>query len=365
MLFQRCDKVPLNPGWGRQSTLEAWHAQGLPRHVQDYGEYAYRLVGGKDDWPRGGEGFPVNERMIPQFEEKIIEQRAGTRIVQDWKGNICEIANGFTPEHLRTAIDFCTRRWIRCPVETRSDWPDMRRRYDPEAAGRLPENAEELGRRLAGRDWPLGINFSGPFWQLREWLGFENLCTMFYDDPDFLREMIAFWDGYIARLLGRVFKYFIPDIVQISEDMAYKNFSMISPAMVREFILPTYKRWGEIIRGAGVPVYSVDSDGFIGEPIPIWIEAGINACEPVEVAAGNDIAAYRKTFGRSMAFRGGVDKRAMAKGGLIIECEIARIQPVVRSSGCIPSCDHAIPSDVSWPDFVLYVKLLAHSTGWL
>ncbi len=26
----------------------------------------------------------------------------------------------------------------------------------------------------------LGIN--GPFWQLREWLGFEGLCMLFYDD---------------------------------------------------------------------------------------------------------------------------------------------------------------------------------------
>jgi hypothetical protein len=41
--------------------------------------------------------------------------------VRDWKGNVCEIGKEFTIEYLRNAIDFVTRRWIKCPVETRAD----------------------------------------------------------------------------------------------------------------------------------------------------------------------------------------------------------------------------------------------------
>jgi uroporphyrinogen decarboxylase len=111
-------------------------------------------------------------------------------------------------------------------------------------------------------------------------------------------------------------------------------------------------------------VYDIDSDGFIGELIPLWIEANFQACNPIEVAAGNDIVDFRKRFGRNMAYHGGVDKRAMAKGGRVIEEEIRRIAPVIRDGGFIPSCDHGIPSDVSWPNFVHYVKLLAKETGW-
>ena len=66
-----------------------------------------------------------------------------------------------------------------------------------------------------------------------------------------------------------------------------------------------------------------------------------------------------------MAFRGGVDKRAMAKGGEAIRAELKRIEPVVRGGGYIPSCDHGVPSDVSWPAFVEYSRLLAQMTGWL
>ena len=366
--FGQVDRVPLDPGYGRESTRAAWHAQGLPESIDDgrqIAEYAYRLNGGMLDWPCQGEDFAVNSRMLPEFEEKVIERRERTQIVQDWKGNICEISNEFSTEYLRNAIDFVTRRWVKCPVETRADWENMKWRYDPDDPARYPADAAERGARLKTRTWPIVVNLSGPFWQLREWLGFENLCMLFKDDPAFVKEMIAFWDQFVCRLLTNTFQYTTVDEVHLSEDMAYKSFAMISPAMTREFLLPTYQRWGEIIRSAGVPIYGMDSDGFIGQLIPVWMEAGINMCDPIEVAAGNDIVAFRATFGRKMAYRGGVDKRAMAKGGVVIEEEIERIKPVIADGGYIPSCDHGVPSDVSWDCFVHYVGLLAKATGWL
>ncbi len=366
LLFEKPDRIPLCPGGGRQSTKEAWLKQGLPpEKVDNYAEYAYRQAGGKLPWPSGGPWFPVVERMIPQFEEKTIEEKENSRIVQDWKGNICEIDKKFTVEYLRNAIDFVTRSWIKCPVENRKDWEDMKKRYNADDPARLPADAAELGKKLANRDYFVEIGFSGPFWQLREWVGFEGLCILFYDDPALAEDMIAFWEDHVARLLAGTFKHFKPDSVHISEDMAYKCFSMISPDMARKFLLPTWKRWGEIIRGAGVPIYACDSDGFIGELIPLWIEAGINACDPIEVAAGNDINSFRKQFGKNMAYRGGVDKRAMAKGGKVIEAEIERLRPVIEDGGYIPSCDHGVPPDVSWPDFVHYTRCLAKVTGWL
>ncbi len=364
-LFGNPDKIPLEPGGGRQSTRERWYSEGLPRDVQNISEYAYRQVGGKAEWPEHGPSFHVNERMIPQFEEKVIERREGSLVVQDWKGNICEISDQYGVEYLRNAIDFVTRRWIKCPVESWKDWEEMKRRYDGETVERLPADAAALKATLAERTWPVTFHFSGPFWQLREWLGFEQLCMLFYDDPKLAQDMLDFWTEYVARLLERAFEYVIPDQVHISEDMAYKQFSMVSPDMARKYLLPTWQRWGEIVRAAGVPIYAVDSDGFIGQLIPLWIEAGVNCCDPIEVAAGNDIVAFRKEFGKEMAFRGGVDKRAMAKGGQVLEDEMQRLRPVIESGGFIPSCDHGVPADVSWPNFLQYVKRLAELTGWL
>jgi uroporphyrinogen decarboxylase len=150
-----------------------------------------------------------------------------------------------------------------------------------------------------------------------------------------------------------------------SEDMAYKGAAMISPEMVRRFCLPSWTGWGARVRAAGVPLYDIDSDGFIGELIAPWLEAGVNVCDPVEVAAHNDLAEFRRRFGRRMAYRGGIDKRAMAAGGAAMRAELRRVAPVVRDGGYIPGCDHGVPPDVSWPDFVDYGRELARLTGWL
>ena len=365
--FGAPDRIPLHPGTVRLSTRKAWHEQGLPSDIppEKIIEYAYRQAGGTLPWPEEGKEFPVSERMIPMFEEKILEEKETSRIVQDWKGNICEISNKYPVEYLRNPVDFVTRRWLKCPVEAREDWEQIKERYNPNDPARYPKEPQALAAELEKRTWPVKLQFSGPFWQLREWLGFERLCLLFRDDPEWIREMIGFWSGYISHLLENTFAVFIPDEVHLSEDMAYKMYAMISPAMVREFLLPTWRQWGEIVRAAGAPLYGMDSDGFIGQLLPLWIEAGFTHCDPIEVAAGNDINEMRSRYGKKIAFYGGIDKRAMAEGGAVLEGEIARILPVIRDGGFIPSCDHGVPPDISWPNYVQCTKLLAQVTGWV
>lgn len=377
LLFGRPDKVPFTPGWPRESTLKAWCEQGLPQADSTPSASSGQAGSPRADWqramleeigvehpPASGPSVWIRHAMIPEFEEKVLEEREDSLIVQDWKGNVCEISKKYDVSYLRLAKDFVTRRWIRCPVENRDDWEAMKARYDPDDPNRIPEDIADLGRKLADRSYVARIGVQGPFWQMREWLGFENLCAAFLDDPELIRDMVGFWTDYVSRLLLKVVPHVALDCFHISEDMAYKEKAMISPDMAREFLGPCWRQWGEIVKSSGCPLYDVDSDGFIGELIPVWIECGINVCDPIEVAAGNDINELRRAFGRQMAFCGGVDKRAMAKGGSAIREELARVEPVLRDGGYIPGCDHAVPPDVSWPDYLDYCDLLARMTGW-
>jgi len=372
LLFAHPDRVPFEPGWGRKSTLDAWHRQGLPTDVTDYHAYARQLLGIEPSPRVQAVGMPVDFRMIPQFDEKVIERHPaapgstgpGSLIVQDWKGNICEISDEFDVTYLRNAIDFVTRRWLKCPVATRGDWEQMKTRYAVDAPGRFPADIAQRGRQLKDRTYVSALWFSGPFWQLREWLGFENLCMLLLDDPIWAKEMIAFWQDFVLQTLARTFQHHVPDAVFVNEDMAYKIKPMIGPDMSRQFLLPCWRAWGDLCRQAGVAVYAIDSDGYVGDLLPVWIEAGFVANCPQEVAAGNDLPHYRRTYGTQMAYHGGVDKRAMAAGGKTLAAEIARLRPVIASGGYIPSCDHGIPADVSWPNFLEYCRLLAQATGW-
>ena len=141
---------------------------------------------------------------------------------------------------------------------------------------------------------------------------------------------------------------------------------MISPAMVRRYLQPTYQSWHELLTAYDVAIYDMDSDGWIEELIPVWIESGFNCCNPIEVAAGNDIVAFREQFGRQIAYHGAIDKRAIAAGGQAMRDEVLRVvPPMLIEGGFIPGCDHGVPPDISWPNFVEFTRLLAELSGWL
>lgn len=365
LLFGEPDKVPFSPGGPRESTLAAWHQQGLPEG-KDYYEAVLEILGIEPEPTRPVVSLGVSFQMMPTFEEKVLEHKDGHYIVRDWMGAITEISDQYDYTYIRSAKDFVTRKWHKFPVGSRADWEEMKQRFDPDTPGRHPEDLDARCEALKERDYPADLHFNAPFWQLREWCGMEGLCMFMLEDPDFVREMATFWTEFVSRTLAPVLKGVALDSVGMSEDMAYKEHSMISPAMVRRFLLPAYERWCSEIRASGCPIVSMDSDGHIGELIPIWIEAGMNCCGPIEVAAGNDVVEYRRRFGRKMAYTGTVDKRAIAKGGEVMEQEVKRVVlPLAVDGGHIPGCDHGVPPDISWPDYIEYARLLAKLTGWL
>lgn len=364
LLFGKPDRIPLMPGGPRESTLRAWHQQGLPEGQPYFGALLQELR--LPSMPGGLHHLGVSFQMIPTFEEKVLAHKDGHYIVQDWMGATTEISDQYDYTYIRSAKDFVTRKWHKFPVETHADWEQMRTRYSLDTPGRFPEDFASRCRDLQKRDVIVTVQINGPFWQLREWCGFENLCMLFLDDPGFVQDMISFWTDFVSQMLERIFEHVTLDRLGISEDMAFKERSMISPAMTREFLVPSYKCWVAQARSAGCPIVDMDSDGYIAELIPLWIESGVNVCDPVEVAAGNDITAFRRQFRTNMAYKGGIDKRAIAKGGRVIEAELRRVvPPLLEEGGFIPGCDHGVPPDISWSNFVHYARLLADLCGWL
>ncbi|HQO36065.1 MAG TPA: uroporphyrinogen decarboxylase family protein, partial [bacterium] len=258
LLFGSPDKIPFIPGYPRKSTLEAWHSQGLDPQTDFFDALLDTLSIDPAAKPQRFDPG-VSFKMIPEFEETVLEHRDGHYLVQDWMGAIVEISDTFDYTFLRFPKDFVTRKWHRFPVETRDDWEEMKKRYSPTTEGRYPADFEERSRQLNESEAVVEFQVNGPFWQLREWCGFERLCLLFLEDPEFVREMIEFWTEFVLETMRGIFAKTTVDRVGISEDMAYKAHSMISPAMTREFLLPTYKRWVSEIRAGGCPVVDMDS----------------------------------------------------------------------------------------------------------
>ncbi|MGQ9683917.1 MAG: uroporphyrinogen decarboxylase family protein, partial [Anaerolineae bacterium] len=156
-------------------------------------------------------------------------------------------------------------------------------------------------------------------------------------------------------LLPRLLTAGALDFVQIWEDMAYKAGPMISPRLLREYMLPAYAELVQLFRQSGVRLIMVDSDGQANSLVPIWREAGIDGMHPCEMAAGADPILIRRQ-NPGCALMGGMDKRLIAAGREGIDAELRRLQPLLQEGGFIPQLDHFVPPDVAYEDYVYYCE---------
>jgi hypothetical protein len=74
------------------------------------------------------------------------------------------------------------------------------------------------------------------------------------------------------------------------------------------------------------------------------------------VASGCDVVRTGKEY-PELLILGGFDKRILAQGKDAIDREVDRIMPVmVKRGGYIPTCDHGVPEEVSFENYLHYRK---------
>ncbi len=187
---------------------------------------------------------------------------------------------------------------------------------------------------------------------------------MFYDDPELIEDMME----QVLYLETEVIKHTLKDIkIQTAtfwEDMSYKAGSLISPAMVRKFMMPRYKKITDLLHSYGVDVIFLDSDGNVEQLVPLWLESGINYIWPFEVAAGNDAVTLRKKYGKDLIIGGAIDKRALIKGKEAIREEVmSKVPFLLEQGGYFPSVDHLVPPDVSFENYCYFINTMREVAG--
>ena len=188
-------------------------------------------------------------------------------------------------------------------------------------------------------------------------VGEEEVLYMFYDDPEMVNDMMETAVEFFIKILKKSLNEAPLTYIQFWEDMCYKGGSLISPAMVREFMVPRYKRITETIHNAGHDLIILDSDGNVKDLIPLWLESGINGVFPMEQAAGNDLYFYRKEYGRDLIITGGIDKRILAEDQQAIAKELDKKISLAFEGGYVPTIDHSIPPDISVKNFMYYWEM--------
>jgi hypothetical protein len=293
--------------------------------------------------------FPCD--YSPMLPVRVLEEDGEHRVVVD--------QYGITKKEKKTAttppLD------LEFPVKVRADFEAYKEHYGQDAARRLPRTWKDLASALRMREYPIRLG-GFPFGFLgmpRHLLGTEGLFFAMYDDPQLVKDINEFFLRFVMDYWAPIIEAVRPDCVMIWEDMASSTGSMISREAFGEFLSPYYRRIIDFFRQLGVENIHVDSDGYVEELIPLWVELGVTGIFPMERKAGNDLLAVRGRFPR-LQLLGGVDKRILEerRGPGDIEEELARVRVILSQGGFVPHVDHHVPDDACWKNFVYYRRRL-------
>jgi hypothetical protein len=339
---ERRRKIELPDGIGVWGGALYWPSQGFPldMDVADYFglDKTTALVN-------------VEQLLFPKFEPRVIEEDDDFLTYSDIDGITRRFQKheGVIPVSMSWPIhDWQTWRQIKAE----------RLRLDS-VTQRFPSHWPELLAEYRQRDYPLALGGypCGFFGTLVHLLGYLNLFYFYYDAPallhDILQHLTDLWISVWEEVLAQV----QVDMAHIWEDISATKGSMVSPRIFREFMTPYYKQLTGFLRGRGIDIILVDTDGQCEELIPLFLEAGVTGLYPMEVSAGIDVVAARRQYPR-LQMMGGVPKSDIALGERRIDEFLEGVAFLLRSGGYIPFGDHLIPPEVDWKHFCYYRERL-------
>jgi len=339
MRFQPVERMLLWE-WGPwRSTLRRWQSEALGEgnNPPQFAECENKAQCGVDLW------------MLPRYKVRVIceDNESITKLTD----------RGVVMRTFKSPERMSMPEHIEYPIKTRSDWEELKKRFEHSDPARFPTNWNERCKRWRN-EGPVLI-FQGPrspslFGFVRELLGPERTLYAFHDEPELVHDMMEFNTEFIVNLLPRVIDEAPLTALFFWEDMCYRSGPLISPKMFREFMLPRYRRITDFARSKGIDTIFVDSDGNVEELIPLWLDSGINGVYPMEVAAGMDVVKLRKQYGKELLMTGGIDKRVLAQDRKAIDEELENKLSIIEHGGYIPHIDHAIPHDVPYDNFAYY-----------
>ena len=189
-------------------------------------------------------------------------------------------------------------------------WPDPELYIDPAECARLVAEAPD-DKVVIGMAWCCHFqDFCAAF-------GMQTALMNMVSEP----EMVHYVDEKIVSFYEKALHIFLDntkgrvDAVLIGDDLGSQRGLMISPELIKEFVIPGAKRLIDIIHSYGAKVI-YHSCGSVVDAIPLLIEAGVDAVHPIQaLAAGMQPDNLKAKFDGQVSFCGGVDTQNLLPNG--------------------------------------------------
>jgi len=187
------------------------------------------------------------------------------------------------------------------------------------------------------------------------WLmGYETLCYALYEQRDLVEAITAKNIEMFEAAMKAILQFDRVKAVLASDDMGFRSGTLISPADLREFVLPGHKRMAKLAHDAGRP-YLLHSCGNIEAIMDDLIDdVGIDAKHSFEDTI-EPVAEFKKRYGERIAVLGGIDVDLLCRA---TEDEIrAHVRKTLEA--CMPGGGYCLGSGNSIANYVPVDSYLA------
>jgi len=354
--YQPYDHIPIiHFGYWRE-TLEKWSEEG---HIggeealfwgdgNQYCEAIAKKLGFDFGWTCQ---FGSHTSLRPGFSEKTVKDLGnGKKHVMNGDGVINLVDDSIVS--IPCEIDHT--------LKDRASWEEHYKHRMQFAPERVDKKAlDDYRARQERIDRPRGLNIGSLYGTIRNWLGVEGACYLYYDDEPLFDEIVNTMGDMCYRCAKELLEQggLQFDYAHYWEDICFNTGPLINPEVFREKIGPHYRRISDLLSAHGINIISLDCDGCVDALLPIWLENGVNTMFPIEVGTWHaSIAPWREKYGKELRGVGGMDKKVFAFDYAAVDAEIERLKPLVALGGYIPCPDHRIAPDAKWENVQYYTE---------
>ena len=321
--------------WGE--TIDRWLGEGMAKDedLSERFDFDFDFIGGGDF------SFGFDYQVVEETDEHVIAWDANGVLRKDLKRK-----SGYTPH------------WYDHKIKTREDWFAHKDRLAV-TRDRVPETIQGDCDRARATDRFICFYNTEPYELAWPVFGQVGIFTLMMDDPELIRDVFDTYAGMIIEVVETIFGAGGDfDGAFFYGDLGYRNTTLFSPALYRELLFPQHQRLCRYFKERGKPVI-LHSCGKIEALIPLFIEAGFAAIQPIEAKTGMDVRKLKAEFDNKITFYGNIDIRKLSGTRADIEEEIRSKVPVaMKGGGYIFHSDHSVPPTVSWENYCYAIELL-------
>jgi uroporphyrinogen decarboxylase len=317
-------------------TIERWHQEGLPQD-QEPGEYfgtdAFGLV--SPDLTLG-----LEKQIVVEDDRAVVEMDTNGVYQKQLKGS-------YSPP---APVDYT--------VKDRDSWLRFRARLAAED-WRIPADLDKVYHEHRAKNRFIVFKNPEPCWASIKILGTENVLIAMAENPAWIHEMFEAYTQLIIELYERMAaRGFTFDGAWLNGDLCYRNGMLFSPRMYRSLLLPYHGHLCRYFHHQGLPVIT-HVCGDARQLIPLYLEAGFDAIQPLEARAGNDVRELKRKYGTTAVFIGNINCDVLGRSREEIKEEIESKLSVAKvGGGYVFHSDHSVPPTVSFANYSYALELV-------